>query len=388
MNWNNGGYFHRPPSPYLYESITDQGGKFVPGLVKPCTHVKIESFYNGVSFPTSSYNVPWSSYEIIAKCDEAVIPVNWNADGTVGLSNIVPLKDFNRECNSFVDSVARSVREHIPVEVSIPNFLLELDDIPKTVTSLGKLSRYGPDTLNGLRTAVSSRKVNLGKTVADHWLAWNFGVMPTINDVTSFIGSHANVEKRIAFLKRTYKRETRFRRSRCFTESYDTPWVYHGSTSIGHAFYTRKVVRRSTRISAGGYVYHDLSGFDDADNRFLAYASAYGFTKPLSVIWEATPFSFLIDYVSNVGDLVNSVSAPVFDGTITLKSAWTTRKVITDVTSHVKIVTPRGESTSGPYQRTVRTDFTRSAGLLTSKGVNFGSNMSLTQILNTLALLA
>jgi hypothetical protein len=37
---------------------------------------------------------------------------------------------------------------------------------------------------------------------------------------------------------------------------------------------------------------------------FLAYLRAWGLDKPLGILWEALPYSWLIDYVFNIGDMI------------------------------------------------------------------------------------
>jgi len=303
-----------------------------------------------------------------------------------------PPRSHAADVASFVDSVARSLKEHIPADVSIPNFVLELGDFPtslKALKDLALLTKTG--SLKAFRGRVGWPRPPR-KTIADAWLAVNFGILPLVSDVRNFMASHDNVERRIRHLKDTYKKEVPFRRSRKFLFNFDSgPWVrndylYSSNVPFGTSK-RRDFGRKVVTVTCGGTIYHTLSGFGDLDKKFLSLLASYGFMKPLSVIWEATPFSFLADYVTNIGDIVNSHSLPVFDGEITLRDVWTTVKVENEWNVDFLYTHQLGEKVSSPMYRTLKTEFTRYPGLPTSKGVKFDSDLSLNQVLNIVALL-
>jgi hypothetical protein len=70
-------------------------------------------------------------------------------------------------------------------------------------------------------------------------------------------------------------------------------------------------------------------------NRVAAEAAKNGLLDPLSVAWEITPFSFLLDYVFSIGKCIDSVTA--FAGKEFISGTYT-EFAHTDVTRYLDFV--------------------------------------------------
>jgi hypothetical protein len=52
---------------------------------------------------------------------------------------------------------------------------------------------------------------------------------------------------------------------------------------------------------------YDVSEFSDLDLELRAWGEAMGLLDPLSIVWNAIPFSFVLDWFSNIGEWVEQL---------------------------------------------------------------------------------
>ena len=124
-------------------------------------------------------------------------------------------------------------------------------------------------------------KKDILKTPADIWLAYNFGIVPTIMDIHHGLGI-------FGFDPPVMKLQARA----------TVPYNRWGEGDFGTRLQKDSVV-------LGGEIYQ----FDPN----VSLASRLGFGQPLSVAWEMTPFSWFVDYFVNVGDMLKNLE-PRFPG--------------------------------------------------------------------------
>lgn len=147
------------------------------------------------------------------------------------------------------------------------------------------------------------RKVLYGKSKAEKrmiasrpaniWLAYHFGIVPTIMDIHHAMGVLTKDAPVLSVKSVGMGEDSDF--------SQDRSW--------------RREVTTKTIVKLGGDVTHV--------NRNAMLAGQLGFTQPLSTVWEMTPFSWFVDYFVNVGDMLSNLE-PRFPG-ITFENQYTTR---------------------------------------------------------------
>lgn len=154
------------------------------------------------------------------------------------------------------------------------------------------------------------------KTPAGLWLAYHFGIVPTVHDIHSALG--------------------------LFSQEFPTCEFSHTSgadyTSIGPNNEDWDV-RYHCRVKLGGYV--------SSINPHLNLAQRLGFGQPLSVIHEMTPFSWFIDYFTNVGQLVTNLE-PRFPG-FEFGGTYTTRRALYNAVYRVRSWGRSQESVQGRW---------------------------------------
>jgi len=175
---------------------------------------------------------------------------------------------------------------------------LKHGDLPKVSKALG-LTNSG-----NLEQRIKRR----GKQAADAWLEYHFGWEPLVQD----IGSSIDV------LQGSGKASTM-------------------STSVSSSHSVRGQHNRSLN-SHTSFPTSDTTGSDRHDwtcsvkmrgevkisNPNVAIANQMGFVNPLSVAWEAVPFSFVVDWFANVGQCLSAMTD--FAG-FSVTRSWTTDRL-------------------------------------------------------------
>jgi len=156
----------------------------------------------------------------------------------------------------------------------------------------------------GITAPPATRKRNWRKKqVADKWLELHFGWVPLVQDIGTSIdalcGSASAIQKSRVRGRGTAQFSLGVQNER----SEDNEAIrYH--TDYVHGIYG---CRAGAVVSVAN------------PNQFLA--NQMGFVNPLSVAWEAVPFSFVVDWFSNAGQVISSMTD--FVG-LNIEFAWTT----------------------------------------------------------------
>lgn len=160
-------------------------------------------------------------------------------------------------------------------------------------------------------------KLKHAKNFSDLYLAARYGLLPLLHDL----------EDAWKFMNRKYPpRNT----ARAFdvvqgTSSTKSRW------NVGHGYFDNDVVTVRTVVTRVGILYDT-----DPASRALA---GLGLTRPLSTAWELIPWSFVADWIVDVGSWLDAMQPAGFTRTL---CAWVS-------TLETIVLT----TTSGPFVRTV-----------------------------------
>jgi hypothetical protein len=233
---------------------------------------------------------------------------------TQQLSGWVPLRFQNEGINhlaitrQYTDSSAltktmASSNPNKPV-VSLPVFLAELKDIPRTIFRLGDmlLNRGGLTTVD--------------KAFASSYLGVSYGWAPLIGDLAKLFQFQDLVEKKIRELNRMHSNGG-IRRKRVLqrdsTTLTDGPWAMNTAGGLGiYARCTRVTtytewctVRWSLKPSSAPKP-TDMDIRRQAENIVRGTTWQHDPWAIASDLWELTPWSWLTDWFTNVGDYLNA----------------------------------------------------------------------------------
>lgn len=272
-----------------------------PGLYNPVNHLVVDSFigsYNAYQRHPTNPAITGTPLGVglhfpILPFSNDVLDWPW-----LPAFSSAQLSDWSVEAfNKFNDQV--------PTTVSLPNFLYELREMKSMIPSIDRKS--------------------LTKTASNNFLAFEFGVKPFINDIKAILAISESVDKRISHLLKTQGKESRLSFDRKF--DYEEPYSFF--RNMQNPYFNNvddpglngvKFKRLSGRgnFHIGGTLKQDLTGLTDSMAKMKALAASGGFTHPARVIWNAIPYSFVIDWFFHVGKLLDSLSIQPFGGEYTV----------------------------------------------------------------------
>lgn len=166
--------------------------------------------------------------------------------------------------------------------------------ISQTIVTLAKAGRAvkrGNLQAAARELGVSTRKKKFNSSsVPNRWLELQYGWLPLLGD------AHGAAQ---AVSEADQSDPTKYRISvKGFSKSSRTDGNFRDSYYASIKEFSKKSIRSSTRLD---YTPSDLPG--------LAQAAALGLTNPFDVAWELVPFSFLVDYFTPIGSILNVLDA-------------------------------------------------------------------------------
>lgn len=232
------------------------------------------------ALPASAFG--FGSYETMSRMSPAVIQAS------------------NKALDKMVDMTEQAADLIVAFRERQKSIDMITDGLSKLVNIAKAIRKKDPKLLRKVVYGKSSpeAKMILSRP-ANIWLAYHFGIVPTIMDV-----HHAAGVLGLEFPALEVQ----------------TTAIGHHDESRDYGSYTWRYNHVTTsRVKLGGEV--------TSVNANLVLAGQLGFTSPLSMVWEMTPFSWFVDYFVNVGDLLSNLE-PRFPG-IKFQNQYTT--VFTDL---------------------------------------------------------
>lgn len=161
------------------------------------------------------------------------------------------------------------------------------------------------------------------KSVADHWLNHQFGWLPFLSDVRAFYNTCKTIDRHLRQKRRDNGQWVK--RSGRLLKSDDSELMYSQANTPGHwpalvtafynspygGYYIKSSVKKTVWFSGRFRYYLERTDSWRDDARWVAML--FGLRPSPSVIWELTPWSWLIDWCSNVGDNIDNMSSIMFD---------------------------------------------------------------------------
>jgi hypothetical protein len=157
-----------------------------------------------------------------------------------------------------------------------------------------KLNRLGRQDLS---KRVSMRYVNLRRLVASTWLEYSFGWVPLISDI--YDGAHAL--SRITTFRPPSIRVFKASRSSENTDAWSSgrsigPMSYAFSTTMSSEYQYK--------------IYGKVNAVPNSTGVSLPVLEEFGvrFSEFVPTLWELIPYSFLVDYFTNIGTIIDGYS--------------------------------------------------------------------------------
>lgn len=192
-------------------------------------------------------------------------------------------------------------------------FLGELKDVPRMLQGA---ARFFHEMWRGM----GGHRGFTPRSLADHWLNTQFGWMPFISDVRKFYQTYVTLSDRLERIKRQNGKWVR----RAGTVLLDSssmevgesntvgklaptlPSYFYTSTSAPGSYNTMLEYNRHVWFEGRFRYYIPDIGTPEWERR--AIINLFGLTPCPSLLWELTPWSWLVDWFSNVGDVIANMS--------------------------------------------------------------------------------
>lgn len=277
----------------------------------PVSHVRM---YSEPGSPPTFTRTNWFGPPDVGTWAGAWLPYDFRYDiPQLGIAqNLLGNLELNEGFIPQVDAAAFARKaldkalDQIPESVSIANFLIELREAKSLIPRL-----------NGWQTG------------SDQFLNWNFGWSPLISDLKKFFTVVADVRARLEHLKKVNHRTVTLSHMRKFIVVDDQSPPPYTSTYVMadndvHATTKTSYLQVDARINLKVSYDLDLGG---SDAFMQAMCSALGLMNPTKIIWNAIPFSFVVDWLTNISDFLDDhTEIQPFRGTIAIRSADTSYK--------------------------------------------------------------
>jgi hypothetical protein len=318
------------------ESISDivwSSKKSRRNAIGPCTQTKYEGSHSGIEHFEWSLNQPCPSpftglparrrYSFSSPFYGSLAfpsignPTGWSSSGT------------------WCDKQLRGLLEAVPAQTSLPNFLLELGDIRQLVPQLRELAtrlvipRKGLSLKNIASGKASGQLKRELKSVANAQLVTQFALLPLVQDIMSIIYAQERVMKKLNWLRKNNQQRVTVRRYRSGYVNVPTSTYGAGCPGLSaQVKVKREAITAKVTEVVGAQAHLRYDGLDAPLAELKALRSYFGFNKPFSVIWEAIPFSWLIDYFAHLDELIDRLpQVPSFTGSPSLTNPWFSKKV-------------------------------------------------------------
>jgi hypothetical protein len=208
-----------------------------------------------------------------------------------------------------------------------PVFLGELRDLKTLYDNLGdwfipnRPLSVITEHFRGLRDGKNLKTYEVLRRIAQGNLFVNFAVKPFINDLQRMMEVHAHVLKQMDRLRSP--KPTTVKNSYVEIANVDTTSNLASPPNNYHGYTTMSVAKRTTTAWAR-VQYNWGSSFKQPT--LGVWADALGFNRPIEVLWELTPWSFLVDYFLDVGSFLSQFNGNFVEVPYTvLQDGWSVK---------------------------------------------------------------
>lgn len=230
--------------------------------------------------------------------------------------------------------------------------LVILGELKETIQMLKHPFQSLVDLTGGFyRSLPRRRNKSFHKALHDSYLEWTFGVSPLLADIADLTVATNSILDGI-----------QYKRDRGYSKKTSTTLSSVSSKSVGH-FNFRYQVKQTASVEV------NIVGGRRVHVDYLSKLSAaYGinFHSVPSTIWELLPYSFVVDYVTNFGDIISAISGTGQEHYYLSRSELIKQKneIVCLGTPTFSVACVRKNGSGQATQMTERTQFTRSGNLI------------------------
>lgn len=195
-------------------------------------------------------------------------------------------------------------------------FIGELSDLPRMLRSTAKW--FNREYILRFGKRPSGKK----KELADAWLNAQFGWIPFISDLRKFYRAYVNMDRWYNQLVRQNGQWIKRKGSMVTSTKAEQVWysdsqhmsvpdfTFHPLWYIPGVASRSKVIRYTDdKVWFEGSFRYYVPNIESVEFKRRAIAHLFGLDVNPAVLWELIPFSWLVDWCTNVGDILSSHSS-------------------------------------------------------------------------------
>lgn len=218
------------------------------------------------------------------------------------------------------------------------------NSVANVATFLGETLKDGIPSMIGARSWES--RASAAKKAGDEYLNAAFGWLPLVNDIRKVAEAVKHADAVLAQYERDAGGVVRRRYNFPLTDDATTetvgaadnalPFAAHDSAWIEAPFgrVTRKVETSRSRSFSGAFTYYLPTDYDSRKELARVALEAdklFGLAITPEVLWELAPWSWAVDWFSNIGDVVSNISDFITDGLV-LRYGYISERSVTKYT--------------------------------------------------------
>lgn len=223
-----------------------------------------------------------------------------------------------------------ALSDQFPAELSLGNFLLELDDLAAIIPKLEK---------------------TISKTLASLFLNVEFNLKPTLKDLGALFNLCASCSSRIDYLRKTRGKPTPVHHLK--NDVTESPNIILYDDGPGGAMIEYRFREWRSEFRAGASLSQNLTHLDDFYGLLRAYMGKTGLNNPLGIVWNAIPFSFVLDWFVPVSSYLKRFKVQGADG------QWDLNNLTSSVIQSCRIEITQVDRVNGQRSQIGEVDFRR-----------------------------
>jgi len=198
----------------------------------------------------------------------------------------------------------------IKPELSLLNTLFELKDVTTLSHTIQRINSARKTLFRAFRGSTAKPLRALLGMSADSYLQAQFNILPLLKDIASVRTACLTVEKKVQNLLQDEGRVNRRHYRRALRDTYqdsddnftvsNAPWGVKGNS-----VYSRKSQYDDPSFHATLVYSYELNEWQRANADMLGLLDSLGVNFNPQIIWNAIPWSFVVDWVAGVGQWLN-----------------------------------------------------------------------------------
>lgn len=272
------------------ESFSDSGRRWADNA---CTHSKTVSNYDYLItgfYDPAHPSVPAQQYKLGFRAE---------THGYTAQPVLIPYQSPSINLHNLSADAFTAMRPTMTSQLSLSNFVFELREFKQ------------------LFTLWNRHKSVITNAAAGH-LNYSFGWRPFLRDLKRIYEFIGNYEVRLHdMINRAESEQTRHFRTQVTAS--DVVSYYYDELYSGHKFKTVTTYNNIVFCAKMAYAY-SMPNMSWSELNCRAALDAIGLNANPSQIWDAIPFSFLVDWFANVGDVVSQFNSNWLEPTLSIRS--------------------------------------------------------------------